>query len=297
MLRIALALCLAATPSPAKDQRKFIAFDGWTQDSRFVVFTLTTEWAATEAGDGGKAVETWVVDGRTGATAKYQAGKPDKKAKDVLSAEALAEWKKAHPLAPVVPSKTSPDKAATARIDLVADDGKGSWAGAGYAFGCQGEDCMMMQGKLTFSVEKAGKTYRGAGWEESSAGNLRGAVVPYWSPDGHRVAWALERGYAMMNDFGYGKVFVSAASVRTEVVAAKDLSPDAAIDALEKAGVYVTKTGPAQKAREKSVVYFAKGFDAEAKAAAAAVPGGATTEPLSWKAESDLVIALGATAK
>jgi len=51
----------------------------------------------------------------------------------------------------------------------------------------------------------------------------------------------------------------------------------------------------AQKARPKTVVYVAKGSEAQAKALAALLPGGAAVEPLTWKVNASVVIAVGAS--
>ena len=51
----------------------------------------------------------------------------------------------------------------------------------------------------------------------------------------------------------------------------------------------------AQKPRQKSVVYAEKGFEAQAARVAAALPGGASVEALTWKAGAEVVIAAGSS--
>jgi hypothetical protein len=62
-------------------------------------------------------------------------------------------------------------------------------------------------------------------------------------------------------------------------------------------GCVVSFAGEAKKARPASVIYFAKGNEAEAKALAEKLPGGATTEPLTWETTANLVLAVGESFK
>jgi hypothetical protein len=62
-----------------------------------------------------------------------------------------------------------------------------------------------------------------------------------------------------------------------------------------KAGLVVAFAGEAQKERPKTVVYVAKGSEAQAKTLAALLPSGATVEPLTWKVNASVVIAVGAS--
>ena len=89
-------------------------------------------------------------------------------------------------------------------------------------------------------------------------------------------------------------VITPAAGPRIQLVG-KDVAPEAfdrCFAALEKAGFAPTGQGPADTARPRAVVYAAKGFEADAKRIAAAVPGGASVEALSWKCKFDVVVAL-----
>lgn len=49
----------------------------------------------------------------------------------------------------------------------------------------------------------------------------------------------------------------------------------------------------AKTARENTVVYFAAGYEEQAKAVIGVLVGGGTTEALSWATPADLVVALG----
>src|SRR5262249_33644906 len=94
-------------------------------------------------------------------------------------------------------------------------------------------------------------------------------------------------------------VVTGSAGPRVRLVADKSLlgkAAEAAALALEAKGFGPGFIGKAMKARDASVVYFADGFEAQAKEAAAALPGGGTTEKLTWPAAAELVVALGKTA-
>jgi hypothetical protein len=132
-------------------------------------------------------------------------------------------------------------------------------------------------------------------------GPLRGKLELFWSPDGRRVAWHLWNSVCdhsigdwecslLSNEF----VLERTAGPRVSVVAFGEAPTQLgkALDALEKAGFTPTQVGPAQKARTATVVYAAKGKEADAKRVAAAL-GDAKVEPLTWKADADVVVALG----
>lgn len=65
-----------------------------------------------------------------------------------------------------------------------------------------------------------------------------------------------------------------------------------AVVALEGAGIAPTAEGEAKGSHPGTVVFAAKGFEAEAKTAAAALPG-AKVDKLTWKPGYELVVVLG----
>lgn len=67
--------------------------------------------------------------------------------------------------------------------------------------------------------------------------------------------------------------------------------------ALGRAGYPPFRTAAAVKPRATSVVYAASGMEAAARLVAAAVPGGAEVQPLSWKTDAEISVAAGATAE
>src|SRR5207245_1905749 len=77
-----------------------------------------------------------------------------------------------------------------------------------------------------------------------------------------------------------------------------DAMPPASLDKVKKAltaaGLTTLREAKATAVRDTSVVYAAKGAEAVAKQVAASVPGGATVEPLTWKSDAAVIVALGA---
>ena len=62
-------------------------------------------------------------------------------------------------------------------------------------------------------------------------------------------------------------------------------------------GLGLVQKGEAKTVRDKTVVYFAPGYEADAKAIAAKVPGGATTAPMDWKGAQHIVVGVGDSAR
>jgi hypothetical protein len=130
-------------------------------------------------------------------------------------------------------------------------------------------------------------------------GAFSGRLEIFWSPDGRRVAWhhSDQKCTPSMGDFACDFVndivIDRTVGPRLSVVAFGDdaAALGKALDALEKAGFVPTQVGPAKKARDTTAVYAAKGMDAEAKRVAAVF--GVKVEPLTWKSDADVVVALG----
>jgi hypothetical protein len=239
---------------------------GWTRDSASFVL-------------GNGELEEWAdIDGRSGK-------------KRVLKGKAAwEEWVAAHPLShppdeEAVPSLRSPDGKAEVRFSAPSA-GKDPWWSAGRGPEAKG---------LTVSV------VRGAETQCSRQFRAVGDISAFWAPDGRRLAWfqSAELCKPSMGDFACE--YIDEASVdpvagpRIHLVAfGEDVKVlEAATTALEKAGFAPTGSGPAQKERQRTVVYAAKGKEAQAKAVAAALPGKPAVEPLTWKADADVVVGLG----
>lgn len=287
---------------------------GFTADGRYWVTTESLggaigpidEMSGEQQGPTWTAAVAVVNDLNTGKAQRYalsfkgEGKKATAKAQDAVKGlpdgAAFEAWKKDHPLSLLV-SRTSPDGKRSADITVKPNDSAG-WKKDTFEFErMAGNDgCRSL---LTFSTSADGKVEPVQSWwgEGPGAGMLSGTVRVAWSPDGRRLAWVIHRNSGMMRDHAQDLVKLSAATgPRIELVADKAIAEEAAAkvgEALALKGLFVANVGPAKKARDASVVYAAKGFEAQGKDLAALVPGGATVEALSWKADSELVIAAG----
>ena len=187
-----------------------------------------------------------------------------------------------------VASQTSPD--GKTRIDFAAarSTDPGRWSADGTAWTRSGP-------KTNYTLTRGGKVV--------SQGTLPVGgifIAPYWTPDSKRIVLVVTTKPEMMRDPGAAELVVlSTAGPRLQLVAAKDLftttGPKVAA-ALDKAGFVPTSLGLAHDPHPTSTVYAAKGFEALAAKVAAAVPGGASVAPLNWKADADVLVAVGNSA-
>jgi len=120
----------------------------------------------------------------------------------------------------------------------------------------------------------------------------------YRAPDHKRVAWLMVSDvvYAMANHRNARLLVAPARGPMLRLVAHAAILAQAMRPvrlALAEKGFLVASVGKADTDRARSAVYFAPGSEGSAKEIAAAVPGGATVEPLTWKEDSDIVVALG----
>jgi hypothetical protein len=187
----------------------------------------------------------------------------------------------------LTPSRTSPDGSSTANVKLGVATGQATWKDGVFTMPGKGDHQLL--------VNRGAQSWLVAGLDAVADAQT------YWSPDGHYVAFVVRSTLWSGGGGMYGvEGYVGAAGPRVQVLAVKDVLAAAkapAVKAVEVAGGVVVFAGPAKKARERSVIYAAKGSEALAKAIAVGVPGGATVEALSWKTEAEVVVALGASAK
>lgn len=126
----------------------------------------------------------------------------------------------------------------------------------------------------------------------------RRAVEVWWDPTCRRAAFAVitAEGQTMRGAVSEkGEVYlVDLPDVRVEVLVPARLSAegDKVSGVVESSGFVVARVNPAQKDRAATVIYANPDFMPEAKVLAAALPG-ATVEKLTWKANGDLVVAVG----
>jgi hypothetical protein len=220
--------------------------------------------------------------------------------------EAWAKWARQHTFKAATPSRTSPDGKRTA--GLVLRDGttspKCTKAPAAFCYANPLPDdpcavmfgCSAMAGRVIAQVTRAGTTTL---LHEFAAPGLTGLISPYWL-DAERVLWLQEdEGGNPQRDGQHCEALISRGEAVVELLGEEALTKKVGADvsaALARGGFTTLRIARAQKARAQSVVYAAKGAEADAAALAALVPGGATVEALSWKSEARLVLALGTSA-
>ncbi|HEY3450366.1 MAG TPA: LytR C-terminal domain-containing protein [Myxococcales bacterium] len=284
-----LALALAAAPAAADQE---FQLKGFTAKGAEVVYVDAYD----NGGAGGCAVgsTTGVVRAvKTGKETRFAydarneceesaANGPDEKAKKAFDAFVAA-----HPLTPAAKGAASPDRKRTLKLEIKG--AKSAWHEDFWAYD---EGASTLSG----SVEVGGKR-RKIFWAE--AGAVGGHVYSYWSKEGDALVLVhTARQGGMMSPEETQLTVLSLDAPTVEVLAPKGARAALrkVVSALAQAGFTIAGEAPAKKERAASVVYAAKGQDAAAKAVAAAVPGGATVEPLTWASDADVVVAVGASA-
>jgi hypothetical protein len=254
-----------------------------------------------------------VYDLKAGTRKSYQITPDDPQASDDQpgpDSAAWEAWQKANALAPAAPAQSSPDGQAKLEV-LFRGGAKGNgWNAAEHRYDYQGEDigcpddgiahaggCGAKPGSVVFTLVSGGKRRTAAGFD------LRGntaRVQPFWSPDGAHVVFLASQDFRS----DVGTTEDSTAIARRDTPSFEVLTADAAsastkavLTGLQKVDAWPVRVGKAVKARAASAIYASKGNEAAAKALAAVIPGGATVEPLSWKSDCDLVVAVGSSAR
>ncbi|HEY3452798.1 MAG TPA: hypothetical protein VGK67_41020 [Myxococcales bacterium] len=292
----ALGAVLLALPSPARacggnEGSTTVTVLGWTDGGRLFSWKTETVPPSDEVGPSEPTrVDLETLDLRTSEhriVASYEVvEEPDEEAdaetkaafQKQKQARAKADaWLAAHPATAAKSQRASPDGAAQldAEVEFVNAEDKGTWTAKNW----KGQATLLTK----LLVVRGGK-------KAVSLVAPEAAATGYWAPDGKRVVWDLGGEKFRVGPAGSPRIQVLAPAKRYA-----DLVPPA-LDALEAAGLPAVQTGPAKKPRPQSAVFFAKGFEQAAQAAAKATPGGATVEALSWQTDADLVVALGDSA-
>ncbi len=263
MMRRLLPLVLlgvTAQAGPVEIERYGAGLSGWTQDSQFFV------WSESD--------KVKILSGRTGALTEA----PD-----------LEAFKKTHVLVEPSPSRTSPDGKATAEMKMVSTAASNAgWSGNTWR--------PSATEVVELRVVRDGVSTVSVAWRQGAY-----SVEPYWSPNGQRVAWVVNPSdrYSMDGTVDRSVEIGGGGGPKIHLLADKGILVEGTKKvgaALEAAGYSPTFVGPAKKARDATVVYAAKGKEAIAAKIAAAIPGGATVDKLSWQTPADVVVAVGKSA-
>jgi hypothetical protein len=198
--------------------------------------------------------------------------------------------------------RTSPEGTARAEVAFQPTPfrKKGTWKGDRYSHELADFEGNY-RGVALLSVSLDGKESPSARFRFRSRDTGHVTITPFWAPNRLRVAWFVDIGSATSPNIAAPSEIVvgPAAGPRIELRPGPGL-PDAALSgalrALESAGFAPTRVAAAKKARERSKVFAARGHEEAAGRVAAAIPGGATVSALNWKADFDLVVALGRSA-
>ena len=149
--------------------------------------------------------------------------------------------------------------------------------------------------KFRFSVKAGKKSWPSADFVLDPS-NTDYRVEFFWSPDGGRVAYLVHHESATEGGgVDFSVVFGPTQGPRVQVLGVKGTTPDAYLEAqlaLELAGLPSIAVGEAKSAHPTTVIFAAKGFEAEARKALKELPG-ARIEKLTWQPGYDLVVVLG----
>ncbi len=206
---------------------------------------------------------------------------------------------------PTPASTTSKDGALKAEI--VLQGATGAWKGNRFEFTAKSASKARPAKARAYAVLPSGQKALSASFEVSVP---KGAIVAYWSPDGRYVAWGIEDAKKQLADMFVGatwgpsvELLLDDALSQTRVSSKDEAGKPSTIALRPKlerqlwaAGVNLVVSGRAQKARETTVIYAAKGFEDAARKLVGSVPGGATVEALTWASPCDVVVAVGSAA-
>jgi hypothetical protein len=211
-------------------------------------------------------------------------------------------WRKANALSAPNQDLQCGDAKVTIELrDLVGDPDNqpnGAWKNKLYEF------TTGLRGVALLGVEIKGVAYRHAELLDTF-----GTISVAWSPNCRFVAWFVPSGsylppYNFITDrfnFSAGgstPYYVKPVGPAIDVMAHASQATLATpvLQAIDKAGFPVHLSAPAQQTRTKTQIYAWGTFTEIAKKIAAAIPGGASVEPLTWHTPADIVVAVGASA-
>lgn len=256
---------------------------GWSADSRYFAFT------GEQVSDDAATKVVAVIDAREDSL-------------QTLTRSAFDAWRASHPL--VEPDSDARCGSATlfARGEDLSGFSSGQTTLSGGVFDFQatmGDD----------KIATLGVTWREQTWVHAELspevlywGHARLKVRPTWSPDCRFVAWLLvshEPGGPGVGPWSPGQpVLVRPAGPTVHIMAHRSAPQtiDPIYEGLREAG-FAPHVGPrALKDRDETVIYTSGAVGGLAEELAAAIPGGATIEPLTWYTPADVIVAAGLSA-
>jgi hypothetical protein len=306
MFALTALVLLGAPEFPGEVQAyRWASFLGFTEDGAYAAYTLWERHC--EPGEIWERQDAVVVEVATATATRYTLALEGSAAgfrKNNRPAKEFEAWKKAHPVSGEAASVNGERRAI-----VEVKPGSARWRKGTARFEpderagvCDASGKCTPGPSVFYSIGDASNAWPifSTPMHQSAGGYQPGRVEVFWSADGKRAAFVTNWGWVMPENPGHGEVlFAPATGPRLELVAdAKfsDAAAMAAMRALDAAGIVVLRRGKAKVERELSVVYAAKGAEDFAAKVAAAVPGGASVEPLTWKADAEVVLALGASA-
>lgn len=223
--------------------------------------------------------------------------------------DALLE--KTPPTVQAAMGRATPDKAH--QLDITITTGQGQWKGAAFewkssrprpAKGAAAEEGTPYGHALVFDAPQGKPKHLLADVPLRAA---TGTLTPYWHPGGVFLALAVvptgaDADVAVARTTGPAIEVLGDESVfkaRVKDAQGQTVSPiDRVAHELWRQGFNLVRTARAVKKRDLTAVYATPGAMADVASVARALVGGtASVEPLSWKTDCDVVVALGAAAK
>ena len=286
------ALVLSAVLGAAPLGGQYLEFLGWTKDGASFVWTVGVPNSASDCEgpdcDGSDAyiasISTTAIvrSARTGEEQRFELENIPQRGKEkptrLAGYDAFQTWKKSHPLV---------------KLTRLA----GSTAGVTV----NGEELQSFEEEevdaVFYTTRQGAKVTLQRPMGGPDIVSRTTSVSTWFDPTGRRVVFELSvpsgrhsRGEVPPSS----ELLVLAAGTTVSVLSTDDKASvrEAVASKVEAAGFAVVSMGTAQKARKSTVIYFAPAHKKAAEKLAKAIDG-ATIEPLTWKPNEHLVVAVG----
>jgi hypothetical protein len=304
---LAAVWCAPALARPCQGETHQIDFLGWAEDGHSLAYEIVVTSMETGGSDCTEYTvqKSVVVDALTGKTREYQKRFEGSQAElqplkaryaKLAPADDFRAWRTAHRL--TAPRDGPPGYALSVKPDFKSRRAGAVAKGNSWAIdvNVEEDDSGYDVEKVTYSlaVERDGKTLSRWHWKPAFCHvALMGKVEARWSPDGRRVAWIATQKLCM--GILHTRVWVEPAGPTVEFrgdASRLDAVLELAAKRLEAAGFAPTRAAPIEEHRKTTIVYAAKGFEADAARIVTAF-GVGEVRPFDWKSEVDLLIAGG----